>query len=296
VGAVIPQLASEFIRQNVSGAKIVAGLLDRGALHFAFGLDERMAEFFAALMADLNRGPDLHPNAYLPWGWTTIGIPGSLCALAPADEARAAVARRLHRCIPNCAVESVERFESANLYEHYYATRRAVGLLCGGDSAERCLWYGPDGPAGYRGIVESGFSGAKLMADRGLGRGFYFHADPRLAEAAGAGGADAPPPPPPDTPRRLILARVVCGAIAVREPAAAAAADAGPHAEVRRLEGLMPPAGGHSATGRGRTEVVAYRDHQAYPEYVVTYTYLSTPAEPPYDGLLKIDDVPPGGL
>ena len=298
VGAVIPSLASEFIRQNVSGAKIVAGLLDRGALHFAFGLDERMAEFFASLMADLNRGPDLYPNAYLPWSWTTIGIPGSLGSLPAGDDANAAVARRLQRSIPNCAVVAVERFESANLYEHYYASRRAVGFLCGGDCSECYLWYGPEGAAGYQGVMECGFSGAKLMSERALGRGFYFHPDPRLAEAAslsigGDGSATPPPPPPPpDTPRRLILARVVCGVIGVRDPLTTPAHPLGE--ELRRLEGRMPPAGSQSATGRQRTELVVFRDHMAYPEYVVTYTYLSGSSELAPETILKIDDVQAG--
>ena len=296
VGAVIPQLASEFIRQNVSGAKIVAGLLDRGALHFAFQLEERMAEFFASLMADLNRGPDLYPNAYLPWGWTTIGIPGGLSALPSGDETYIAVARRLHRSIPNCAVVSVERFESANLYEPYYATRRAVGFLSSGDSAECYLWYGPDGPTHYQGVMECGFSGAKLMSERALGRGFYFHPDPRLAEAAAVGpaGADgvAAGLVSSDAPRRLILARVVCGVIGVREPLTTPPHPLGE--ELRRLEGRMPPAGSHSATSRQRTELVAYRDHMAYPEYVVAYSYLSSPTEPAADSLLKIDDIQAG--
>ena len=56
----------------------------------------------------------------------------------------------------------------------------------------------------------------------------------------------------------------------------------------------MPPAGSQSATGRQRTELVVFRDHMAYPEYVVTYTYLSGSSELAPETILKIDDVQAG--
>jgi hypothetical protein len=41
-------LSDEFVKQNVTGEKIAGGLLDKGALHFAFKIEEmRTAEFFA---------------------------------------------------------------------------------------------------------------------------------------------------------------------------------------------------------------------------------------------------------
>ena len=39
INNVARDLSQEFVNQNVTGAKIAGGLLDRGALHFAFGLE-----------------------------------------------------------------------------------------------------------------------------------------------------------------------------------------------------------------------------------------------------------------
>ena len=55
-------LSQEFVNQNVTGAKIAGGLLDRGALHFAFGLEDmNIAQFFANVILDLNK-----VRTYLP--------------------------------------------------------------------------------------------------------------------------------------------------------------------------------------------------------------------------------------
>jgi len=39
IANVARDLSQEFVNQNVTGAKIAGGLLDRGALYFAFGME-----------------------------------------------------------------------------------------------------------------------------------------------------------------------------------------------------------------------------------------------------------------
>ena len=71
VRSVSRTLSQEFVTQNVTGAKIAGGLLDRGALHFAFGLEDmQIAQFFANVILDLNKGQEA-AKCYVPWAWST---------------------------------------------------------------------------------------------------------------------------------------------------------------------------------------------------------------------------------
>ena len=66
--------------------------------------------------------------------------------------------------------------------------------------------------------------------------------------------------------------------------------------ELEKPENLKAPIGSHSATSRNRTELVAFADHAAYPEFVVTYR-LPYPCEvtwpDPYGSstLFKLEEV-----
>ena len=292
-------LSDQFIRQGVTGAKVAGGLLDRGAFHFAFGIEDMAtAQFLANCLSDLSKGPSA-PAAYLPWSWRTSGAPGQLVPLGAGDEGYSAVVDRFKRTMGAATVTAVERLESAALYTRYAGMRTAVGNVRGGNPNERMLWHAAPAPH-LAGLVDVGFAGPKMRADGPgvYGAGFYFAADPRLADlwhARAGGGGDVA------AERCLVLARVACGTVAAREalPDGDRAALA---RELERLENLMAPPGSHAASGPDRVEAVVFKDHMAYPEYVVRYTLASAPLEVewPRSGpagpaasppLLKVDEV-----
>ena len=297
---VVAALSEQFIRQGVTGAKVAGGLLDRGAFHFAFGIEDMAtAQFLANCLSDLSKGPAA-PAAYLPWSWKTSGAPGQLVALGPGDEGYAAVLDRFKRTMGAATVTAVERLESAALYARYAAMRTAVGNVRGGNPNERMLWHAAPAPH-LAGLADVGFAGPKLRADGPgvYGAGFYFAADPRLADLwharSGGGGGDVGA-----AERCVVLARVACGTVAARE-ALVDGDRAALARELERLENQMAPPGSHAASGPDRVEAVVFKDHAAYPEYVVRYSLAAAPldvdwparpgaaaASPP---LLKLDEV-----
>ena len=271
-------LADRFLRQGVTGAKMAGGLLDRGAFHFAFGVEDvGAAQFLADWVAGLAGGK----AAPVPWGWASAGAPAQRAALTTGDPEREAVVERLRQALPGAAVTAIERLESAALYERYTAVRAAVGAARDGGPNERLLWHAAPPPR-LAALVEEGFVSAAAGAGPlvALGRGLYFAADPRLADmwydletddAAAAGAAGE---------RCLVLARVSCGTVGERAALAAAGAEV-PEEELARLENRSPPLGCHTAAGPDHAEAVAYYNHLAYPAYIVHYVRAAGAAPPP---------------
>jgi hypothetical protein len=284
---VAPALADRFLRQGVSGAKIAGGLLDRGAFHFAFGVEDvGAAQFLADWVTSLSgRGP-----ALAPWGWSTPGAPAQRVALKAGDAEREVVEERLRQTLPGADVSAVERVEDSALYQRYAAMRAAVGAARDGGPNERLLWHAAPPPAAEalaeRGFVDAAARGEQLVA---FGKGFYFSADPRLADMwhdletadgsttadKGAGGGKAGKgaggKAGKGAERCLVLARVACGTLGER-PALAAAGVEVPEEDLARLENRSPPPSCHTATGPARAEAVAYWDHLAYPAYLIRYS------------------------
>jgi len=260
-------LAQEFIRQSVTGAKIAGGLLDRGALHFAFGIDDmQAAERLAAIISDLQKGPSA-PVCYTPWSWSTSGKPQKMIDLPAEDPTYQSVVDRLKSSMPSATVVSVVRVEDEKIYSQYFTYRQFCGFSRNGNANERYLWYGADQGQAYDGILQKGFINAINTAPSQrqiLGKGFYFAADPRLADFFNGEA-------PPTQVKKLILSRVSCGAIATRDPLAPKGDIVRLQDELTKKENCVPPPGSQSATSRHRTELVTFSDHAAYPEYVVTY-------------------------
>jgi len=205
-------LSDEFVKQNVTGEKIAGGLLDKGALHFAFKIEEmRTAEFFAMVIADLAKGSDA-PSCYLPWSWTTSGAEATPSqTLEATDELYLQISERLRQSMPDATVVSIKRLENAEMYNAYFEVRQAVGMLRGGNPNERYLWWCGELAAGAaaRGFVKSALpETAEHML---LGHGFMFAPDPRLADFVAYKGK------PVLAERQLLLSRVTCGGIASRE-------------------------------------------------------------------------------
>ena len=67
--------------------------MDRGALHFAFGIEDmESAEKLAKIIADLTKGASA-PSFYTPWAWTTTGKPQKMVEVVSGDNAHAQVGR-----------------------------------------------------------------------------------------------------------------------------------------------------------------------------------------------------------
>lgn len=127
IKSVARKLSQEFVNQNVTGAKIAGGLLDRGALHFAFGLEDmNQAQFFANAIADLNKASEA-PKCYTPWSWAqqTAG-PVKIVKLENASPEYTDVASRFMSNLPTATISSIERVENVALYEQYYETRTVI--------------------------------------------------------------------------------------------------------------------------------------------------------------------------
>jgi len=260
-------LAQEFIRQNVTGAKIAGGLLDRGALHFAFGIEDMdAAERLAGIIADLIKGAQA-PSFYIPWAWTTGGKPQKMVEVQSGEMAHTLVMERMKSSIPSAAIVSIYRVEDEALFTKFFEHRQGVGFSRASNSNERYLWYGSDQGKNYDGILQKGFVSSinTTPTERQvLGKGFYFAPDPRLADFFNGDG-------PASQDKKLILARVACGAVATKDALAQQGDLGGLREELEKPENSTPPVGSHSATSRSRTELVTFDDHAAYPEFVVSY-------------------------
>jgi hypothetical protein len=260
-------LHQEFIRQTVTGAKIAGGLLDRGALHFAFGIEDMdSAERLAGIIADLTKGASA-PSFYVPWAWTTSGKPQKMVEVVSGDNAHAQVSERMRSSMPSAQIVSIYRVEDAGIFERYFNTRQSVGFSRSGNSNERYLWYGSDFGKNHDGILQKGFINSinTTPTERQvLGKGFYFSADARLADFFNGEA-------PSNQDKKLILARVACGAVATKDRLAPSGDINKLREELEKPENSNPPTGSHSATSRNRTELVTFQDHSAYPEFVVTY-------------------------
>mmetsp|Transcript_48290 Transcript_48290/g.114899 ORF Transcript_48290/g.114899 Transcript_48290/m.114899 type:complete len:1308 (-) Transcript_48290:123-4046(-) len=294
-------LANEFRKQGVTGSKIAGGLLDRGALHFAFGIEElQTAEFIANVFHDLCKSHggkvDAIPSTYTPWSWATQGKPNKIVSLDDSDPAFLKVQQRLESAIPSSSVTSVQRVEYYDTYEKYSVVRQIVAFYdqdC--DPNERYLWYGADMGSNYSEILEKGFTGASMSSRRDhmvYGLGFYFSPDARLADYITSLGATSG-----GTERRLLLCRVACGKVAERPPLPAGSVED----ELKKPVNKMPPTGFQSVSSKDHTEVITYLDNTAYPEFVVTYkaAYRSEVAWPSASDslasdseLLRLDQVP----
>jgi len=258
-------LSQEFVNQNVTGAKIAGGLLDRGALHFAFGLDDmNIAQFFANVILDLTKGQDA-PKCYVPWSWSqqTAG-PVQQVKLDTSHEHYTKVAERFSVAMPNASITSIERIENVELYERYFEMRTNIAYSRGGNPNERFLWYCSE-TSDVQSICEAGFSKAKLNSITNkdhmvLGFGFHFAPDAKVADyvqGKSAGGE-----------KSVIFARVTCGGTATRDLLGAGGSVVD---DLVKVENRIPPPGFQSATSQQRTELLVYYQHCAYPEFKVNY-------------------------
>lgn len=267
------QLAQEFVRQNVTGAKIAGGLLDRGALHFAFGIEDMStAELFAKIIHDLNRGIDA-PQVYPPLTWTSAGNPRQLIPLMASDMAFQRVAEEFMATMPAASVMSIHRVENAHTYAAYDARRNQVAYKRGGDPKEQYLWYGSEAGVRFPELIENGFTQASLPQDAEhmyLGRGFYFAKQASLADhimnlSLTAKGAS------PAVERKLVFARVIIGSVTKSLPILRSKEAGALREALKRPPNRLPPHGAHTLTGWGEEELLTFEDHTAYPEFLVTY-------------------------
>lgn len=265
-------LGQEFLVQNVTGAKIAGGLLDRGALHFAFHIeDTAIADFFASVISDLNQGSDA-PKYYCPWSWTSPGVPACLSPVDPENKLFNLVVDRLRTAIPQAKVTSIKCNENAAVYEKYFQLRNCVGFGRGSVPNERYLWYCGEKGASVQEILETGFSASALRKMKNkdhmvLGRGFYFAPDAKVADLSTDFEGQAA-----GKERTLILARVTCGSIASKELLTSKAGGQGLKQELEKPSNCLPPSGFQSATSPTRTLLVSYFEHAAYPEFAVSYS------------------------
>ena len=290
IRAISRTLSQEFVSQNVTGAKIAGGLLDRGALHFAFGLEDmQVAQFVANVILDLNKGHD-GIKCCLPWSWT-LQMPGplKLVRLEATHRQYLKIAESFLLSMPNAIITSIERVENVALYERYCEVRTSIAYICGGNPSERFLWYCSESGADINGLLESGFTRAKLdgiiqKEHMVLGYGFHFAPDAKVPEhmqGASQGGD-----------KSVILARVACGRTATRDILGASGSVL---EDLAKIENRIPPAGFQAATSQQRTELLVYYEHCAYPEFIVNYqtSYRVDVKWPGPQGsaLLKLEDV-----
>eukprot|EP01046_Picozoa_sp_COSAG06_P000891 COSAG06_NODE_26_length_32102_cov_250.952911_6_plen_384_part_00 len=227
---------------------------------------------------------------------------GSMETLVDATRAEArAVGQLLQQTMPDAVVVRVQRNQRDILHRQYEAQRGAVDAEAG-ETHERWLWNGNDSIAEN---ISKGFDLRYASQEfNKYGVGIYFAADARLSAFFERSTRNA------HGEKTIILARVALGIMAERLAVPGQARCTGPgcgqnwpfgydqcpscgtsradyppaHPELQRPEWKLPPPGAQSATSRHRIEAIVYENHQAFPQYLVTYT--AGPRPSPYGGQL----------
>ena len=149
----------------------------------------------------------------MPWAWVTSGKPQKMIEIPMGEAAHTQISERLKSALPSASLVSVYRVEDDGIFKQYFQYRQTAGFGRAGNANERYLWYGSDLGKNYDGILQKGFIKAINTTPtecQVLGKGFYFAADPRLADFFNGDG-------PANQDKKLILARVSCGAVATKD-------------------------------------------------------------------------------
>ena len=218
-----------------------------------------------------------------PFHWTSDGKgdPPNLVPVTPDFDDHSRVADRFLGLMSGgggrtCAINSIERVENHTLWMQYSLERDKNG----GFEGEKFLYHGLNDDIVDQ-VCTKGFDTAySSMEFNAYGAGLYFAPDPRLSdffirESRGRAGR-----------KRMLLARVALGSVGVRD-ALPKTSQADHLAALRQPANRQPPPGKNSATSSHGIEAIVYRNYQAYPAYVITYTMGQSWGDPYADQSLR---------
>lgn len=215
-----------------------------------------------------------------PFHWATIPNRPRMVDLETASFEYKHIANRLKSDIGTGKIKQgnikVQRYEDKERFISYDSARRGIKKNRGGDGNERWLWHGTDA---LESVLEGGFNSQAYasLSFNAYGAGNYFAPDAKLSDyfIRGSRGKAGE--------KKLILARVACGNIVEKEHLDRVARKTKKSMVdlLRQPENRKAPDGADSVTGAGKqTEVIIYRDTQAYAAYVVTYELQSELPDP----------------